>query len=71
MRMLRWILVISLCERLEIEKGRRSAKVVKVTEVIRVEIEMVWTCSDDGEGEGVRRDRVEPVKGRRSRMRQN
>ena len=56
MRMLRWIMGISLLERLENDEIRRMAGVVKITEMIR-EARLRW-CGHvlrmDG-GEGVRR----------------
>ena len=71
MRMLRWIMSISLLERLENDEIRRRAGVVKITEVIR-EARLRW-CGHvlrmDGE-EGVKRAWEEPVRGRRSRGRQ-
>ena len=71
MRMLRWIMGISLLERLENDEIRRMAGVVKITEVIR-EARLRWfghVLRMDG-GEGVRRAWEEPVRGRRSRGRQ-
>ena len=71
MRMLRWIMGISLLERLENDEIRRMAGVVKITEMIR-EARLRW-CGHvlrmDG-GERVRRAWEEPVRGRRSRGRQ-
>ena len=71
MRMLRWIMGISLFERLENDEIRRRAGIVKITEVIR-EARLRWyghVLRMDG-GEGVRRAWDEPVRGRRSRGRQ-
>ena len=71
MRMLRWMMGISLLERLENDEIRRMAGIVKITEVIR-EARLRW-CGhvlrmDDGEG--VKKAWDEPVRGRRSRGRQ-
>ena len=71
MRMLRWIMGVSLLERLENDDIRRMAGIVKITEVIRVG-RLRWfghVLRMDGE-EGVRKAWEEPVRGRRSRGRQ-
>ena len=71
MRMLRWIMGISLLERLENDDIRRMAGLVKITEVIR-ESRLRWyghVLRMDGE-ERVKKAWEEPVRGRRSRGRQ-
>ena len=71
MRMLRWIMGISLRERLENDEIRRRAGVMKITEVIR-ESRLRWfghVLRMDDE-EGVKKALEEPVRGRRSRGRQ-
>ncbi|XP_068240006.1 uncharacterized protein [Palaemon carinicauda] len=71
MRMLMWIIGISLLERMENGETRRVACLVKITEMIRV-LHLRW-CGHvlrmDG-GEGVRRTWEEPVMWRRSKERQ-
>ncbi|XP_064100898.1 uncharacterized protein LOC135211522 [Macrobrachium nipponense] len=71
MRMLRWIMGISLLERLKNDEIRRGAGEVKITEVIR-ESRLRWyghvLRMDDKEE--VKRAWEEPVRGRRSRGRQ-
>ena len=71
MRMLRWILGVSLLERLQNDEIRRIAGVAKVTELIRVS-RLRWyghVLRMDDE-ENVKKAMIEPVRGRRSRGRQ-
>ncbi|XP_064101858.1 uncharacterized protein LOC135212417 [Macrobrachium nipponense] len=70
MRLLMWIMGISLFERLDNDEIRRDS-LVKITEVIR-DSRLRWyghVLRMDDE-EGVRRDWEEPVRGRRPRRRQ-
>ena len=71
MRMLRWILGISLLERLENEEIRRSVGVRKITDVIgKSRLRWYEHVARMDEEESVRRAWMEPVRGRRSRGRQ-
>ncbi|XP_064088417.1 uncharacterized protein LOC135202895 [Macrobrachium nipponense] len=70
-RMLRWIMGISLLERLEDDEIRRKASLVKITEVIR-ESRLSWyghVLRMDDE-EKVKSAWEEPIRERRSRWRQ-
>ena len=71
MRMLRWMLGISLLERLENEDIRRGAGVRKITDLI-AESRLRWYghVVRMDEEENVKRAWLEPVRGRRSRGRQ-
>ncbi|XP_068207557.1 uncharacterized protein [Palaemon carinicauda] len=66
MRILRWILGISLLERLENYEVRIMTGVVKIAEIIRSSRQMVWAQVE----EGVRGAWEQPIKGRRSRGRE-
>ncbi|XP_064102639.1 uncharacterized protein LOC135212798 [Macrobrachium nipponense] len=71
MRMLRWVMGISLLERLENDEIRRRAGLVKITVVIRESrLRLFGHVLRMDDEEGVKKDWEEPVRGRRSRGRQ-